>query len=100
MVYATPYSEPAAPPPAPRAPAPAAKRRKTAASSKDKSYLPSRGSANYAFLVCLLEVRPHPPLACPAGLAVIICMLSPALHAPWRSPHRGESSSSEAACGC
>lgn len=57
LVYAAPHSEPVAPPRAERAPAPAAKRRKTAAGSKDKSYLPSRGSANYAFLVCLLEVR-------------------------------------------
>ena len=72
LVSAAPQSEPAAPPRAERAPAPAAKRRKTAAGSKDKSYLPSRGSANYAFLVCLLEVRPHLQLACPAGLAHVI----------------------------
>ena len=58
--HAAPHSEPVAPPPAERPPAPAAKRRKTAAGAKDRSYLPGRGSANYAFLVCLLEVAPAP----------------------------------------
>ncbi|KAK9831459.1 hypothetical protein WJX81_007468 [Elliptochloris bilobata] len=40
-----------------RSAAAAGKRHKIAACAKEKGYLPGRGTANYAFLVCLLEAK-------------------------------------------
>ncbi len=59
-VRATLVSEPPPPPPGARPGAAAGKRRKSqAAAGKARAYVPGRGTANYAFLVCLLRARPR-----------------------------------------
>ena len=57
LAYEAPHRKPTAPLHTERGTAVTGKRRKTAPGGKEVMYLPCRGTANYAFLVCLLEVR-------------------------------------------